>query len=179
MNEHLDGMFSSIKMIDKLLEIAETADWESRKLNFNTRATAKMLRTQLIGKMRVTLVGPGVVSNFDYEQLQKAIDNPTEIFDIDNLITGGESSIIKIRILKEQMHNALLDKAANAGFTAPESREKGYILPEKHRKFDSLETAREFGFIEGDVVWIKGINPNKKPYEYQQLRLKKRAIGNP
>ena len=74
------------------------------------------------------------------------------------------------------MHNALLDKAANAGLTAPDSK---YRVPEKYRKFDSLDTAREFGFKEGDVVWIKGINPNKKPYEYQQLRLKKRTIGNP
>jgi hypothetical protein len=176
MNEHLDGMFSSIKMLDQILEIAETADWETRKLDFSTRAKAKLLRTLLIGKMRVTLVGPGVVSNFDYEQLMKAIDDPTEVFNIDNIITGGESSIVKIRILKEQMNNSLLDKAANAGFTAPGSK---YRLPEKYRKFDSLETAREFGFKAGDIVWIKGINPNKKPYEYQQLRLKERTIGNP
>ena len=174
MNSHLKDQFAINKSIDRILEIAESVQWDENwfdKLNPNVRAEVQAIQKVLVGKLRVPLVGPGVVSNFDYQQLLDAINDPTA-FEFQNLISGGQSSVVKLNVLKEQINNSLLDKAAYAGLTVPGSK---YRLPEEFRRFDDIATARYFGFQAGDIVHIKGV-PGRGS-GYTRIRLKPPVSG--
>jgi hypothetical protein len=174
LNAHMQDHFAMNNAIDKLINIAESVQWDENwfdKLNPEVRATVNQLQTILVGKLRVPLVGPGVVSNFDYEQLTKAISDPTA-FEFQNIISGGRSSVIKLNILKEQLNNSLIDKAAYAGLTVPGAKQR---LPEIYRKFDDIETARMFGFQAGDIIYIKGV-PGRGA-GYSKIRLKPPVSG--
>jgi len=176
MNSHLKDQFAINNSIDRILEIAESVQWDENwfdKLNPNVRAEIQAIQKVLVGKLRVPLVGPGVVSNFDYQQLLDAINDPTA-FEFQNLISGGQSSIVKLNVLKEQINNSLLDKAAYAGLTVPGSK---YRLPEEFRRFDDIATARYFGFQAGDIVHVKGV-PGRGA-GYTRIRLKPAGTVTP
>ena len=180
MNEHLTNMPSMMRAIDRLLNIAEQSQFEEsifNKLDPKIRAEAEQLQIMLIGKIRVALVGPGVVSNFDYEQLQKAAENPTEIFNMKSLLTGGKSAVIKMQTLKDQMSHALIDKAVAAGFTIPREDGGRYRLPVDYRKFDSVEQAETLGFGHGDVVFVKGLPGFENTYKRIKLKKPQQAQG--
>ena len=177
LNEMITDMPSMVRSIDRLLEIAHEVSWDQNafaRLDPVIRKEAQQLQTLLIGKIRVALVGPGVVSNFDYEQLQKAVDNPVEIFDMQNILSGGESSIKALNILKEQMNHSLIDKAAAAGLTTPGGK---YKLPTKYRKFDNITQAGEYGFSVGDIVYVKGIPGRENIYTKIRIKPNQRAGG--
>jgi hypothetical protein len=169
LNKHLQDMPVIARGIDRLIQIARESQFDENifnRLDPVVRTEAAQLQTMLIGKIRVAVVGPGVVSNFDYQQLQKAVQNPTEIFNINNILSGGESSIKALEVLKEQMNQSLIDKSAAAGLTIPGSE---YKLPEKYRRFDSINQAKEFGFQIGDIIYVKGV-PGRGD-QYTKIRL--------
>lgn len=169
LNEHLRDMPAMVRGIDRLIQIARESQFDENlfnRLNPVVRTEAAQLQTMLIGKIRVALVGPGVVSNFDYQQLQRAVQNPTQIFDMNTILSGGESNVKALEVLKEQMNQSLIDKSAAAGLTIPGGE---YKLPEKYRRFDNINQAREFGFQIGDIIYVKGV-PGRED-QYTKIRL--------
>ena len=169
LNEHLRDMPAMVRGIDRLIQIARESQFDENifnRLDPVVRTEAAQLQMMLIGKIRVALVGPGVVSNFDYQQLQRAVQNPTEIFNINNILSGGESSVKGLQVLKEQMNQSLIDKSAAAGLTIPGGE---YKLPEDYRRFDSISQAREFGFQIGDIIYVKGVPGRENEYTKIQL----------
>jgi len=164
-NETLSQFDPLMMGIDQLLEIAKSGK-TFKKLDPVTRRKASIIQATLIGNIRTQIVGPGVVSNFDYQQLLKAVNNPTTIFDVEMILGGDQVSIQALQTLQTAMYNALLAKSGMAGFTGGGQ----YKIPKQYRRFNSVEDARRLGFQSGDVVNILGADP-RKPNEYAPGKL--------
>jgi len=164
-NETLSQFDPLMMGIDQLLEIAKSGK-TFKKLDPVTRRKASIIQATLIGNIRTQIVGPGVVSNFDYQQLLKAVNNPTTIFDVEMILGGDQVSIQSLQTLQTAMYNALLAKSGMAGFTGGGQ----YKIPKQYRRFNSVEDARRLGFQSGDVVNILGADP-RKPNEYAPGKL--------
>lgn len=164
-NETLSQFDPLMMGIDKLLEIAKSGK-TFKKLDPVTRRDASIIQATLIGNIRTQIVGPGVVSNFDYQQLLKAVNNPTTIFDVEMIFGGDQVSISALQTLQTAMYNALLAKAGMSGFTGGGE----YKIPKQYRRFNSVEDARRLGFQSGDIVNILGADP-RKPNEYAPGKL--------
>ena len=67
--------------INALREIGKMSEWGAR-MNLNDRAKAQTRIAALVGKLRVPLTGPGVLTEKERADLISIIGNPTEFFSI-------------------------------------------------------------------------------------------------
>lgn len=80
--------------IDELKSIMSTP---GKSLSPNERARAGSIRQQLIGQMRVAILGPGTVNESERALLENLIPDPTSILSLDS------SNLIKLNALEKRM----------------------------------------------------------------------------
>lgn len=88
---------SDIKFVDnsvrRLLEISKSEGTE--EVNIKLRGEAKALQQTLIGRLRVALLGPGVMTEKDAERIIAAIPDPTAIFALDTAQEAALTTTLK------------------------------------------------------------------------------------
>ena len=88
---------SDIKFVDnsvrRLLEISKSEGTE--EVNIKLRGEAKALQQTLIGRLRVSLLGPGVMTEKDAERIIAAIPDPTAIFALDTAQEAALTTTLK------------------------------------------------------------------------------------
>lgn len=83
----------AIPMLRRLYEMAEGGDFDANFFSPTERAEATALRNQLIGKLRVAMVGPGALSEMEMKKILDTIPNPYEFFSTDY---GSRSSLVAV-----------------------------------------------------------------------------------
>lgn len=68
---------------DSVSELIELSELTGEEAKLKARGIAKSLTATMIGRLRVTLMGPGVLSNQDVERVMQAIPDPTKILAFD------------------------------------------------------------------------------------------------
>ena len=76
-----------------MLEISKSEGTE--EVNIKLRGEAKALQQTLIGRLRVSLLGPGVMTEKDAERIIAAIPDPTAIFALDTAQEAALTTTLK------------------------------------------------------------------------------------
>lgn len=97
--------------IARLKEITKTT---GKSLSPDTRAEAESLRTQLIGRLRVPLTGPGAMNEGERALLMKAVPSPTDLFSLDS------RTMKKLETLEKGVVNAYRNMATANGLRVPD-----------------------------------------------------------
>lgn len=94
-----------------LAQLKQFANTPSSKFSPKDRAMAENLQTQLIGRMRVILTGPGAVNEGEREAMKNVIANPTDFFSVANAE--------KIGLLESALEKDMEARARQQGLKVP------------------------------------------------------------
>lgn len=104
----------AIQGIDELLELSRT----SNRLNLRDRAKIYSRVRALVGKLRIPLTGPGVLTDTEYERLLQTLGDPNKIFAIKSIEDE------KLRAVKDILQNDLKTRYRNAGVQLPMTKQE-------------------------------------------------------
>jgi len=112
----LREMQTTIKTVKEgIKRLNEITSIGGKSLSPTLRAEADNIRTQLIGRLRVPLTGPGAMSEGERELLANAIPDPTAIFSLDS------RSKKRLETLEKGITSGYRNMAIANGITIPES----------------------------------------------------------
>ena len=102
-----EGALSSLRLIQRIRSINQQS---GEAFSPGARTSADSLRTQLTGKVRVALTGPGNTSDKDMDRILSTIPHAASFFELDS------NTEVRLNELETTVRSSLIDGAINAGF---------------------------------------------------------------